>query len=361
MKDFTYVDTTELALDIKKIKQSISTPTLTDLKHLKKLSNLCDGLSIIGFMLLIYASYISVSLFSISFLTILGSVIFTVGTLMKWVIVAHPIIHGAYDKIPGVPKKFTKEYYAKGWRRNIDMFSWIHPLAWEQEHNRLHHGNLGTTVDPDTPINKFLWNRSKKKPMYRKYLSVFYNACISGFNYYAKETIKVYNNNNNKKLSLLKDSILPHLLRYIVIFIILSLSGIQGIVVGLMALLIIEITTNILAFFVISATHTGGDVYRFPTASKSKGETMLREILGTINYNNGNDFIDFFNGFLGYHMEHHVLPNETHLFYRKMKPELIKVCKKHNIPYKTESMFKRFGILLDNYTGQCQPQKAKTC
>lgn len=360
MKDFSFVDTDKLLVDINNVKKKLGKANTSDLIHLIKLDNWCNILAISGFVLLICASYVLTTISIVILSTVLGSLLFTVGMLMKWVIVAHPVLHGAYDNIPGVPKRLTKSHFAKDWRRNLDMFSWIHPLAWEHEHNKLHHGNLGTVVDPDTPLNKFLWNRSKRKPTYKKYINVFYHACISGFNYYAKETIKVYNRDKTNKLSLFKDSILPHLLRYIVLFLILSLNGLQGILVAISSILLIEVVTNILAFFVISATHTGGDTYKFIGDPKNRGEVVLREILGTVNYTNGNDFSDFCSGFLGYHMEHHVLPNETHLFYRKMQPELERICIEHKIPYKTESMFKRFKILLDNYTGQCIPTKAKT-
>lgn len=359
MKDFSYVDVKELTLDINKIKSDIGKPTIEDLNHLQKMDRWCTVIASVGLGLLLSSSYLLDSTLAILLGVIFGSILFSIGMLMKWVIIAHPIIHGAYDSIEGIPLKYKRDNFGKGWRRNFDMFSWIHPLAWEHEHNKLHHGHLGTVEDPDTPINKFLWNRTKKKSLFRKYLNVFYHSSISGFNYYAKETIRVYNRDKDEKLSLWKDSLIPHMLRYLVLFLILSFSGSQGIIVAISSIIIIELITNMLSFFVISATHTGSDVYRFVEPIKDADEIYLREILCTVNYTNGNDINDFINGFLGYHIEHHVLPRETHLFYRKMQPLLEEVCIKHNVPYKTESMFTRFKVLLDNYTGQCQPGKAK--
>src|SRR6478609_9086906 len=48
-----------------------------------------------------------------------------------WVIVAHHVLHGAYDKISNIPKRYHSAVFASGLRRYIDWPDWIYPPAWD--------------------------------------------------------------------------------------------------------------------------------------------------------------------------------------------------------------------------------------
>ena len=67
----------------------------------------------------------------------------------RWLPAAHHILHGAYDKIPGVPERFTSKHFGRGRRRWIDWVDWFEPAAWAKNHNFIHHYRVGELADPD--------------------------------------------------------------------------------------------------------------------------------------------------------------------------------------------------------------------
>ena len=40
---------------------------------------------------------------------------------------AHHATHRGYDRVPGVPGRYTARHFASGWRRLLDWPDWIHP------------------------------------------------------------------------------------------------------------------------------------------------------------------------------------------------------------------------------------------
>ena len=70
------------------------------------------------------------------------------GQSTRWLL-AHHITHRGYDRVPGIPARYTSRGFAKGWRRYIDWFDWIEPAAWDYEHNQLHHYHTAEETDPD--------------------------------------------------------------------------------------------------------------------------------------------------------------------------------------------------------------------
>jgi fatty acid desaturase len=92
----------------------------------------------------------------------------------------------------------------------------------------------------------------------------------------------------------------------------------------------------------------------FNEPHKSTGEFYLRQIMGSVNYNTGSDWIDFLHGFLNYQIEHHLFPNMPNSYYQKMQPIVKDICKKHNLEYRQESVFKRIGMTIDLMVGKTQ-------
>src|SRR5262245_4962525 len=57
------------------------------------------------------------------------------GNTVRWTILMHHVGHRAYDRVPGLPRRYRGARFAVGWRRYLDWFDWIHPEAWRWEHN----------------------------------------------------------------------------------------------------------------------------------------------------------------------------------------------------------------------------------
>jgi len=119
-----------------------------------------------------------------------------------------------------------------------------------------------------------------------------------------------------------------------------------------MASLLAEFFTNLHSFFVILPNHAAEDIYRFEEPTKGRGEFYLRQIIGTVNYNTGSDQTDFMHGWLNYQVEHHLFPSIPLNHYQEMQPIVKEICKKHNLPYRQESVFKRLWMTIELMVGK---------
>ena len=154
-------------------------------------------------------------------------------------------------------------------------------------------------------------------------------------------------------LELWKHFYLPYALVQFVLLPLLFLPlGLEAVFSAFIILLMAEVYANLHSFLVIVPNHSAGDIYQFSEPHKSQGEFYLRQIMGSVNYNTGTDLIDFAQGFLNYQIEHHLFPNIPHSYYQRMQPLVKEVCKKHNLEYRQESVFKRIGMTIDLMVGK---------
>jgi len=102
-----------------------------------------------------------------------------------------------------------------------------------------------------------------------------------------------------------------------------------------------EALTNVHTFCVVGPNHTGDDLYRFDERPASRGEGMVRQILGSVNYRTGGDLVDYAHLWLNYQIEHHLFPDLPMRSYRAAAPRVKALCEKHGIPYVQESVWSR--------------------
>jgi len=370
------VDKKQLEIDIDNIKKQLGDLNHSDYKHLLKLQLWGRASTLIGFSIIFILSYFSYISYNISiYLTILlalfAAFMIGLGNVSRWANVAHPILHGAYDKVPNIPKKYTKDGFAKGTRRYIDWLDWIKPDAWSFEHNIMHHYHLGEDDDPDNVEKNLVWLRDMKMPNFFKYLLVLSFAGVWKLSYYAPNTLRILENKRRRKLklketrkyeispftknglALWRDYILPYgIFNFVILPMLFFPFGINAVFMALGIIVLAEIFANLHSFLVIVPNHTADDIYQFSTPHKSQGEYYLRQIMGSVNYNTGSDLIDFSHGFLNYQIEHHLFPNMPLSFYQKMQPLVKDICKKHNLEYRQESVFKRIVMTIDLMVGK---------
>jgi fatty acid desaturase len=373
--DYKDVDQKQLEKDIDAIKVTIGERTIKDFEHLLKLERWGRFATFSGFFILVlisisvYQEIITTSVFWL--LGLFAALLIAIGNVSRWSNVTHPILHGAYDKVPNIPKRYTKSGFAKGHRRWIDWLDWIKPEAWIYEHNVMHHYHLGELDDPDNVEKNLEWLHEKKMPMFFKYSIVYGFAAFWKIAYYAPNTLRILNNKDKKTMndprsnkyefSLFKKNgrklwfeyYLPYgLFQFIFLPLLFLPLGTSAVVNILLLLLVAEILANLHSFLVIVPNHSAEDIYQFSTPHKSQGEYYLRQIMGSVNYNTGSDFLDFLHGFLNYQIEHHLFPNMPHNFYQKMQPIVKEICKKHNLEYRQESVFKRILMSVDLMVGK---------
>jgi len=374
--DYRDVDQKQLELDIDAIKVTIGERTQEDFDHLLKLERWGRGATITGFLLILIINFLDVTHFGISTLAFwligtVAAILIGVGNVGRWANVTHPILHGAYDKVPNIPYRYTKKGYATGNRRFIDWLDWIKPDAWAYEHNIMHHYHLGEDDDPDNVEKNMVWLHEAKIPMFMKYTFVYIFASMWKLLYYAPNTLRILENKERIRrkeeptldyelspftkngLALWKSYILPYgIFQFVILPFLLFPLGMEAVLNAFIILVMAELVANMHSFLVIVPNHSAEDIYQFSTPHKTQGEYYLRQIMGSVNYNTGTDLIDFGHGFLNYQIEHHLFPDMPHSFYQKMQPIVKNICKKHNLEYRQESVFKRIKMTIDLMVGK---------
>jgi fatty acid desaturase len=275
----------------------------------------------------------------------------------------HHISHKGYDKVPGVPKRFTSAVFAKGRRRVIDWLDWIPPEAWHLEHDHAHHYHLGEKDDPDVlDRNTVALRDAGLHPLViRAIIGLF--ACAWTLVYYGPRAIAVEQNKRNRvpidgqslpKSARMFDprskrgretwrrAVMPNgLIRFVITPLCFLPTGRRRARNVLLNLLIAEAIRNLHLFLVITPSHTASDLQRADEPAKDRKEFLVRQIVGSANYKVGGDVVDFAQGWLNYQIEHHVWPDLTMLQYRAVQPKLAALCETYNVPYIQESVWMR--------------------
>jgi fatty acid desaturase len=357
------VDREQLAKDLDTIRDEVMADLGdSDVQHLKKIERWGSLCTLLGYG----TAWIIPNPISAFFISL--------GNFTRWTHFAHPIVHKGYDKIEGIPSRYTSKQFAKGWRRFIDWPDWMRPSGWHQEHDILHHYNLGEKLDPDHLQYNMEWIRDSKIPMWLRYIIITMFSTSWKILYYTPRTHKelcLSNARQNREAepemtrlgawSLLTkqgralwfQSFLPYAgLRFVLIPLLFIPLGAVASVNVLLNSLLAEAFVNIHSFLVIVPNHAGDDVMMFEEKAKGRGEFYLRQILGSVNYPTGSDFNDFWYGWLNYQVEHHLWPDIPLSQYQYVQPKVMEVCKKHGIPYRQESVFKRLFKALDIMVGR---------
>ncbi len=364
------VDRVQLAKDIDAIqKELVGNTNMSDFEHLKKIENwgrICTGLG--------YATAWIIP-------NPISAYLISQGNFTRWTTVAHHVLHRGYDKISGIPEHYTSKGFAKGWRRYLDWLDWMYPAAWDTEHNDIHHYHLGEEIDPDQVEFNMETLRKSNIPTWGRYALLALMAASWKIIYYASSTLTEYRAIQAKEAGGKRNQIsradmwnplkpagkdlwlscmLPYgIVQFAVIpLLFLPISAIAATNVFINVVMA-EIITNLHSFLVIGPNHTGEDVMMFEDKAKGKGEFYLRQIVGSVNYPNGTNLLDFLHGWLNYQIEHHLLPDMPASQYQKAQPLVKAICEKHDIPYIQESVFTRLRKTLDVMVGKTSMLRAK--
>ncbi len=277
-------------------------------------------------------------------------------------------MHRGYDKVPGIPKRYTSKGFGVGKRRFIDWFDWIHPAAWDYEHNVLHHYHTGEHLDPDLVERNTEFLRNSRLPKFLKYLFVGFLSLTWKFTYYAPSTIgcldthghraakddleflflnDIFNFRNPRVRRLWLSCYLPYFtFNFIVIPALFLLISYQAALFVLINKILAELITNFHSFLIIGPNHAGDDLHRYDFHYDSKEQFYLTQILSSVNYPCGKEWLDYLQIWLNYQIEHHLFPDLPMLKYREVQPEVKALCEKYNIPYVQENVFKRFAKMV---------------
>jgi fatty acid desaturase len=304
------------------------------------------------------------------------------GTFIRWAVLAHHTLHRGYDRIPGVPRRFTSRGFARGWRRAVDWLDWLAPDAWRHEHNLLHHCRLNEDPgDPDLVEALVEWHGPLPR-FIRWLLFALYTVAWKPL-YYAPNTLRLHLNAAARLRDpsavgvrlgapCLANPFHPYgrqvwlrcwvpyaVWRFGVAPALFLPLGWWAWMSVLVNSLLAEAVTNAHAFLMIVPNHAGDDLYRFDGPVKGgKGEFYVRQIVGTANYRCGGDGTDLLHGWLNYQIEHHVWPDLTLRQYQRVQPRLKALCEQFGVPYVQESVFRRFRKLMAIAMGSAAMKRA---
>jgi fatty acid desaturase len=304
----------------------------------------------------------------------LSAFLLSLGQFTRWLL-AHHILHRGYDRVPGIPRRYTSQVFARGWRRYIDWFDWLLPEAWDHEHNILHHYHTGEDGDPDVAERHLEFLRRLRIPVFLKYAIVAIVACTWKIIYYAPNSLAVMHHDGGRRSKQLSIAVLsagnvfdfrrpavrqlwlrcyaPYATWHFVVVPALFLPlGSSAAVAVLINKLLAEAITNAHAFLVIGPNHTADDLYRFRFHYRGKEEFYVTSVLGSANYQCGPEFVDYLSIWLNYQIEHHLFPDLPMRHYCLIQPKVKALCLEHNLPYRQESVFRRFGRMLDICVGK---------
>jgi fatty acid desaturase len=142
------------------------------------------------------------------------------------------------------------------------------------------------------------------------------------------------------------------MLHFVVIPLLFLPLGKTAVLFVLINRVLAELITNFHTYMIIAPNHTGSDLFRFDHHYKNKQEFYVNQVLGTVNYTTGNDWIDYPQMWLNYQIEHHLIPNLPMTKYQEIQPRVQALCKKYNLPYIQESVFTRFKKFLHVCVGK---------
>ncbi len=294
------------------------------------------------------------------------------GIYTRWGTVFHQVSHGVFDRIPGVPDRYKSHSFAKGRRRFLDWFDWIVPEDWAIEHNLLHHYYLGSEKDPDVVWRNSEKIRALKAPLALKYFIAGVIACIWKPFYYAPNTLAEAKHHEGvlptnrigwdnwdprtpQGWRLWSVNLLPYIgYRFFILPALFIPLGSWAVFSVFANSVMAEIFTNLHSFSTIGPNHTGDDISTFTGSSKNHAEFYLRQIVGTVNFPAGNDFVDFIYGGMNYQIEHHIWPEASLLQCQRARPKIKEICKRYGVRYHEASLWPRVVKTIGMIAGSCE-------
>lgn len=278
----------------------------------------------------------------------ISMVCISLAIVSMWAIVSHHVLHGGYDNVPNTPKRYHSSRFAQGWRRYIDWVDWMYPEAWVYEHNVLHHYYTNEEMDPDQMSYRLKPdNRPKWVKIFQRYLR------ITAWKpwYYARNTMKAYNEKKNYKQDMNWGSYrrkyyvqcyIPYIgVHFILIPLLFYPLGWLAVFYVFINRLGAEFIANWHTFLIIVPNHTGADLMLFQQHFKTQEDFVKRQILSSCNFSTGGFWNDYLHGYLNYQIEHHLFPDLPISQYVKLQPKVKKICEKYNFTYLQEPLSKR--------------------
>ncbi|WP_394842055.1 fatty acid desaturase [Pendulispora brunnea] len=292
------------------------------------------------------------------------------GRAARWLLMHH-VAHRGYDKVPGVPARFTSKVFARGRRRFLDWADWMTPEAWVYTHNVRHHSFTGEARDPDMVDVGVAMLRPLPRPLRYALLGIM--ATNWRPTSYTPQSVRTWLSRRESRESHAEKPVFPPVnpkghFRELWLRCYLPCATFQF---GLLPLaylplgpwavfsafcnsLMAEVFYNLHTFVVVAPNHAGDDLYCFDDRPASRAEHAVRQIVSSTNYATRGDLHAFFHLWLNYQIEHHLWPDIPMRQYGLVQPKVRALCAKYGIPYAQQSVFSRLRKMIAVIVGNAE-------
>ncbi len=290
------------------------------------------------------------------------------GMIVRFTI-GHHIGHGAYDRIVGIPERYTSRAFARGWRRFVDWPEWWTHGAWLHVHNHLHHPNTQDPSDADL-MNPDQF-RHLSLPV--RYLILAFFTVTWKFSYYepymeqewlrhrrGEKSVRPYEFKPGDILDIADPGVrslwvcryLPYLTYRFALPTLLFLPLGSGPAINVLVTMVLaELIHNAQTFVCIRSSHSAPDLPIFVARPAGRREYLVRQVLATANYNGSSDLAGILHGWTNYQIEHHLWPHGTLLRLQEARSQVKAACLTRGIHYVQENVLKRYWMMSRVFLG----------
>jgi fatty acid desaturase len=301
---------------------------------------------------------------------VIGAVMLGIAKILDNMEIGHNVMHGGYDfmndpHLNGTSYEWDNVCDGQSWRRthNFEHHTYTNIIGKDRDF-----GYDLLRLSDDTPWrvrfkNQFFWYLGLT---FFFQWGVAYHELIGERVFFGKK--KVERDAGISKKQLAKDffsKIRKSVFRDYVFY-----PAVVGIVLGwpmfvgvLLANIGANLIRNIWTSTVIFCGHFTGDVHTFSEEdckNETRGQWYYRQILGSSNFE-GSKVLHIMTGHLSRQVEHHLFPDMPSYRYNEVSLKVREVCRKHNIPYNTGSMWSQYKTVLERifkYSRPTQEEKA---
>ena len=300
----------------------------------------------------------------------LSAVALALGRGTRWMIMHH-IGHRGYDKVPGIPARYTSKLFARGLRRYVEWMDWVTPEAWVYEHNVLHHSNTAGPEDPDLIERNTEILRAWPGPKSLRYLGIGVLSLLWRPGFYGPNALRAWKDRNKPSHETAgeydwatifrsfadpeywRSGVAPYsLVHFVALPLLYAPLGPWAVMSAFLNSVLADILTNIHSLAVVLPNHSGDDMYRYDEPAANKLEWQLRQVISSVNYRTGSDLLGFLQLWLNYQIEHHIWPDLPMLKYREVQPRVKALCAKYRVPYVQDDLLARIKKMSDVVVGK---------
>jgi NADPH-dependent stearoyl-CoA 9-desaturase len=313
---------------------------VTDVRRLRRLAWFSRAMEVCGRLLLHF------SFEPLSFCT--GVLALWVHKQLQTTEIGHPVLHGAYDGLPGAERFASKQF---AWDMPIDEAS------WRAGHNVRHHQYTNVAGrDPDIHFGHVrLTDKTPYRAQTRWQLPLALLVIFPNFgwmmNAHFTGIIDVYfGNGRPEQFDFIKDrsrksvieahrrflrKLVPYYLKEYLLFPLLCGPGFFKVLAGNW---LAETLRDVYSAATIYCGHVGPDVrsYVEGTRASGRGAWYAMQVEATNNFRVSRP-LSILCGGLDHQIEHHLFPRLPPERLREIAPDVRAVCERHGVQYRSES------------------------